>query len=241
MGNAVRLAAVEAKERLLELAAQKLEANPRDLEVSYPDVRVKGSPQQSVPIRRLFLPGPHGQLNQGFVLGRGFYTPQVELPAPETGQTKRASAFWSYDAQTVELTVDEETGEVTLLKVCSANDGGRVINPDSSHAQIQGCLAFGIGCTLLEELATKEGKVLNPSFMDYLIPTSLDMPPMVSRLIESAPHREGPFGAKGIAEGAGSPTAAAIANAIYDAVGVRIKDGLITPEKVWAALKRARC
>lgn len=237
MGNAVRLAAAEAKDRLLEMAAEKLEASIRDLEIKNSKAYVKGSPETGLSIRELFLPGKSGA-KRGYVLGRGFYsTPGEKGPDRNTGQSNRPTTFWIYDAQAIEVEVDRETGEVTVLRVCSANEVGKAINPENCYAQVHGCLGFGIGGALFEELVTEQGKVLNPSFADYHLLTAVDMPPLVTSLIEE-PHKEGPYGAKGSGEGAGAPTAAAIANAIYDALGVRITDHLITPEKVLAALKR---
>ena len=132
--------------------------------------------------------------------------------------------------------MDTETGEVAVLKIGAAHDVGRAINPMAVEGQIHGGISMGLGYALYEEVLLKEGKVLNPNFADYALPTALEMPPIETILIETD-DPAGPFGAKGIAEPANIPTAPAIANAVYDAVGVRIRDLPITPEKVLRALR----
>ena len=239
VGNAVRLAAAEAKERILEIAAERLEANIRDLEIDAGQVFVKGSPDIRISLAQLLAPGRHG-ITRGYVTGRGFFTLAEEvIPDKESGQSPRPTAFWIYDAQAVQVRVDKETGEVNILKLSSANEVGKAINPASCQAQIDGCMSFALSCAMLEELATNQGRIINPSFLDYLTPSAVDMPPITTTLIEE-PHPDGPYGAKGSGEGAGAPLAAAIANAIYNAVGVRILNGPITPEKVLAALKEKK-
>ncbi len=126
-----------------------------------------------------------------------------------------------------------------VLRIVSAHDVGKAINPMACEQQIEGALGTGIGATLMEEIRFDKGKTLNPNFADYKMPTSLDIPEIVPILVETI-HDQGPFGAKGLGEPALAPTAPAIANAIYDAVGVRIKDLPITPDKVLRALKEKR-
>jgi len=113
---------------------------------------------------------------------------------------------------------------------------GRAINPVGCEQQIEGAVVMGISNTLFEEFKTEKGRIVNDSLADYKVATTMDLPETVSIIVE-APHREGPFGAKGIGEPAAAPTAPAIANAIYDAVGVRIHQLPITPEKLLAALR----
>lgn len=236
-GNAVLIAVEEAKERLLELAAQKLEANPKDLRMAEGRVYVEGSPQRGLSLKEIFEPSRRHGLRRGYVLGRGSYTPAGDvLPDPETGQSPRPTAFWMYATHAAEVEVDPETGEVKLTKVTAAHDVGRAINPASCNGQIQGSLGFGIFAALAEELVTHQGKVINPSFLDYQIPTSLDLPEMVIDLVEVA-HPDGPYGAKGLADAAVAPTAPAIANAIFNATGIRIYDTPISSEKVFLALR----
>jgi CO/xanthine dehydrogenase Mo-binding subunit len=132
--------------------------------------------------------------------------------------------------------VDTETGEVKVLKIAAAHDVGRALNPMAVEGQIEGGVSMGLGYGLNEEVVLEEGKMLNPNFADYALPTALDMPPIDPIIVETI-DPEGPFGAKGMAEPANNPTAPAIANAVYDAVGVRITDLPITAEKVLKALK----
>jgi len=123
-----------------------------------------------------------------------------------------------------------------VLKVVAAHDVGRAINPTTCEQQIEGSVLMGLSNTLFEEFKMEKGKILNDSLADYKVATILDMPEIIPILVES-PHKEGPFGAKGIGEPAAAATAPAIANAIFEAVGIRIKDLPVTPEKVLAALR----
>jgi xanthine dehydrogenase molybdenum-binding subunit len=164
------------------------------------------------------------------------YDPPTELPDFTKGYGNM-SATYAYGTQGVELEVDEETGEVEILKMVAAHDVGRVLNQQTLKGQIYGALAQGIGYALLEDIQTEEGKTLNPGFRDYKIPTIYEMGfPIDLELVETA-DPEGPFGAKGVGEPGLVPTAPAIANAIYDAIGIRIRDLPITPEKIVAAIQ----
>lgn len=142
-----------------------------------------------------------------------------------------------YCAQAAEVEVDIRTGRVKILKIVAAHDVGKAINPDNCVHQIEGGLAMGLGFTFYEEILHEGGKTVNPSFVSYKIPTPLDMVPLESHLVEAA-SKQGPFGAKAVGEAASLPTAPAIANAIGNAIGVRIKDLPITPEKILEALKK---
>jgi len=236
MGNAVKHAAADAKKQLLEAAAEELEANAEDLETRDGFIFVKGSLEKNVPIPKVAMGGSY--LGKGKpIIGRGtFNVPDATALDRETGQGENPAVFWMYAAQAAEVEVDEETGKVKVLKIVSAHDVGKAINPSACEQQIEGALATGVGTTLMEEVKIELGKTLNPNFVDYKVPTSLDMPEMVPILVE-ATHARGPYGAKGLGEPALAPTAPAIANAIYDAVGVRIKELPITPDKVLKALK----
>jgi CO/xanthine dehydrogenase Mo-binding subunit len=236
MGNAVKGAAADAKKQLFDIAATELEANPEDLEVKNGFIFVRGSPERGISVSKVAMGGSY--LGRGKpIMGRGtFNVPDATILDRETGQGANPAIFWMYAAQAAEVEVDRETGKVAVLRIASAHDIGRAINPAACEQQIEGALATGIGTTLMEEIKLDGGKTLNPNFVDYKMPTSLDMPEMIPILVE-APHERGPYGAKGLGEPALAPTAPAIANAIYDAVGVRIKDLPITPDKVMRALK----
>jgi xanthine dehydrogenase molybdenum-binding subunit len=178
--------------------------------------------------------------NQGTMLGtQVFYDPPNELPDWNKGKGN-ISATYAYGTQGVEVEVDTETGEVKILRMVAAHDVGKVLNPQALKGQMYGALAQGIGYALYEEVRSQEGRIMNPNFRDYKIPTIHEMDfPIDLEFIETN-DSFGPFGAKGVGEPGLVPTAPAIANAIYNAVGIRIRDLPITPEKVLEALKRKR-
>lgn len=166
-----------------------------------------------------------------------FYDPPSELPDWKKG-VGNMSATYAYGAQGAEVEVDEETGEVRILRMAAVHDVGRVLNPAALKGQIYGALAQGVGYALYEEVRSEKGRVLNAGFTDYKIPTACEMAFPVDLGFVETDDAFGPFGAKGVGEPGLVPTAPAIANAIFDAVGVRIRDLPITPEKVLAALRR---
>jgi len=231
MGNAVKTAAADAREQIIKLAAESLEANTEDLEIKQGNVYVRGMPQRALPIANVL--GKHYG-SSATVLGKGFYFPQMKV----TGKYFSTFViFWLLGAHGVEVEVNRQTGDVKIVRVYAAHDIGKAIHPANCLGMIEGGIGFGIGFAFFEEFMFKGGTVLNPSFLSYKVPTALEMPEMESMLVECA-HREGPYGAKGVGETSNVPLPPAIANAIYDAVGVRIKDLPITPDKVLDGLKR---
>jgi len=243
MGNAIIKACQDAKRQLFEIAAKELEADEDDLETADSKVFVKGSPERGIHVKDLFIPMVIGgyTLKEGAeILGKAtYYLPGV-MPDPETGASEKPAAFYMFVAQTAEVEVDTQTGKIRIVKITTANDCGKAINPMMVEGQQEGgVLSMGIGSTLLEEVITDNGVMLNPQFADYKIPTTLDCPDLdnyKSAIIETA-HRDGPWGAKGVGEGTMVCTSPAIANAVYDAIGIRFHDIPITPEKVLKALK----
>ena len=168
-----------------------------------------------------------------------FYDPPSDLPDWEKGMGNMSSTY-VYGTQGAEVEVDTETGEVKILRLAAVHDVGRVLNPQALKGQMYGALAQGVGYALYEQIQTQEGRILNPNFRDYKIPTIHEMDfPIELEFIETD-DRFGPFGAKGAGEPGLVPTAPAIANAIYNAVGVRIRDLPITPEKVLEELRGSR-
>lgn len=247
MGNAVRLAALDARQKLFQLAADRLEANTADLEAVEGMVRVKGSPERGVPIAVL---AAESVRRQGPILGQGSYINDVpDLPrpegqslgvtGPETGKPADPSAFYIYGAQAAEVKVDLETGDIDVNRVVASYDVGRVINPATCEGQVEGQVMMGLGATLYEEMLLEGGRVLNPNLRDYKIPTMPDTPEIRTALVEEL-HSEGPHGAKGVGEAVTVTTPATIANAVYQAAGVRMKSLPITPEKLFWALKEKR-
>ena len=189
-----------------------------------------------MPLGEAFYVGSMGRGRGKPVLGRGAFAVEDATPLDrETGQGKNPSAFWMYATQAAEVEVNPRTGQVKILRMSSAHDVGQVPPPRSIEGQIQGALVMGVGITFFEDMDVREGRAQNHDFADYKIPSALDAPEVIPIIVE-APNRNGPFGAKGLGEPALAPTAAAIANAIYAAAGVRIKDLPITPEKILAGL-----
>ena len=167
------------------------------------------------------------------------FFPHTDKPDPKTGQGEKLYVAYTFVTQVVDVEVDIDTGIIEVLNVYTSADIGKAINPQNVEGQIEGGTVQGIGMALMEEQVIKKGITLNPDLTGYLIPTSMDTPHFTTRLVENE-DSEGPFGAKGIGEPATIATAPAIANAVYDAIGVRIFDLPITPEKILKALKEKR-
>jgi 4-hydroxybenzoyl-CoA reductase alpha subunit len=232
-GNSARLAAADAKRQILEAAAQAYKQKVENLDMREGQIFVKGEPEEGIPYDKA-IRAKHFRPDGDVILARGWYEPPTEKQDKEF--RGNISAAYAFATQAAEVEVDTETGEVTVLKIAAAHDVGRALNPMAVEGQIEGGVSMGLGYGLNEELVLESGKMLNPNFADYALPTALDMPPIDPIIVETI-DPEGPFGAKGMAEPANNPTAPAIANAVYDAVGVRIKDLPITAEKVLKALK----
>jgi CO/xanthine dehydrogenase Mo-binding subunit len=145
---------------------------------------------------------------------------------------------YSYAAHIAEVEVDLETGKVDIIKYYAAHDSGKIINKMLAKGQVYGGVVQGIGYALMEELIVKQGKILNPTFLDYYIPTSMDVPEIIPIFIEDAKWKQGPFGAKGLAELGLNPVAASIGNAIMHALGIPIRDIPFTPEKILSNVKK---
>lgn len=237
MGNAVLQAADDLARKLCELATPLLGAPSKDLEFVDGAIGKLGSGKR---ISAKEIIKAHFGSRGSTVQGEGSFTPPgAQYPDKETGQTAKMSAFWMYATQVADVEVDVDTGKVSVLKVVAAHDAGTIINPDGAEGQVEGGVVQGLGATLYEEMIVDRGVITNPSFAEYKIPTTLDVPEIVPLFVE-APHAEGPYGAKGLAEPALAPTSPAIANAIFNAIGVRITSLPITPEKVLRALKELR-
>ena len=173
----------------------------------------------------------------GTLTGTGSYAPPVEARGGRhKGGGVGPSPAYSYSAQVAEVSVDEETGEVTVHKVWAAHDCGRALNPVSVEGQIIGSVWMGMGQALTEEMVWKDGMLMNPGLLEYRSPSSIESPEVEPIIVESI-DPEGPFGAKECSEGSLAATIPAIANAIYDAVGVRLHESPFTPERVLAALR----
>lgn len=238
MGNAVILACRDIKKQAVSMVSEFLNLPKKELKFKDGKVVSKKGHEISVTeIINRYYDGARG--GGGDLVGRAtFYTKSGTGLDAETGRGKRPAAFWMYGAQAVKVEVDPETGKVKILRFCTAHDVGKVINPLSCEQQMEGALAMGIGFALFEKVNIEEGQILNPSLESYKIPTVYDLPQDVSIFFVEEPHPEGPYGAKGLAEPATAPTAAAIANAIFDATGIRIREVPLTAEKIQAALEK---
>lgn len=236
-GNAVRLAAADAKRQLLEKVAEKLEANPADLDIKDRRIFVKGSPERGIGFAEAVRSTLY-TFGGNAILGRGEFDAKVAPHGRDFLLTSAGhiSPAYTFGAQIIEVQVDRETGQVEPLKATVAQDCGFAINPLSLEGQVESCVAQAIGQALTEDLVRKDGVVLCPSFLDYKLPTVFEMPVVETILVESI-EPVGPFGAKGMGEGTVVPTSPAIANAVQDAWGIRLKSLPITPEKVLKALK----
>jgi CO/xanthine dehydrogenase Mo-binding subunit len=233
-GNAVKNAAANAKAQLLETAAEQLEVSLEDLEVRHGRVFIRGAPEgpsltvAQVARARLFRRG-----GQPIVAAGSFDSDSVLQDETRYGNE---SGAYNFGAQMAEVEVDPETGQVTVLEYVSVADCGTVVNPVAAEGQQQGAIAQGIGYALTEGMVMDEGRPLNANFGDYRLPCTLDMPPLKIDFAESY-EPTGPFGAKGLGELGLDPTAAVIANAVYDACGVRITQLPITAEKILEGLQ----
>ena len=232
-GNSARGAAKMVKEKILEVAAQSLGESPENLDIRDRTIFSKKDPEKKTSLGKA-LRAAHYTTGGKMVMAESFYDPANENLDKEF--KGNLSMTYAYGTHGVEVEVDKETGQVKILKYIAAHDVGRAINPMLLEGQVYGGAIMGIGYALTERLILQNGKVMNPNFLDYKILTAKDIPNIETIVIETI-DEFGPFGAKGIGEPGLVPTAPAIANAIYDAIGVRIKELPITPERVLAALK----
>jgi CO/xanthine dehydrogenase Mo-binding subunit len=233
-GSATLKAARMVREVLVERAAEHLGVDVEAVDLAERRAFVVDEPARGIPLGELAqMCAAEGKKLQHLALFTAPFTDQLD---PEN---LRGDLFpdFTFSAHAIELAVDTETGEVTLLKSVGCHDVGRAINPTAVAGQIQGGSAQGIGWALMEEVKVDEGYVETPSFSEYLIPTAKDLPQTQAIILESGTG-VGPFGAKGIGEPSLTPAAPAVANAVADAIGVRVFDLPITPEKVLAALGR---
>jgi CO/xanthine dehydrogenase Mo-binding subunit len=238
MGNAVKGAAIDAREKIAALAAPMLEGKQEELEFADGKVFLKRHPDMALTVAEVIRRKFGGE---GTVRGDASYTYELAKDLDlETGHSDNASAFYMYATQAAVIAVDEETGRARLLKMSAAHDVGKAINPLNCAAQIEGGLAMGIGSALHEHLVIDQnGKVRNPSFLDYHLVTALDLPEMVPIIVE-CPEPEGPYGAKGLGEPGLAPTPAAIGNAVADAIGARVYDLPLSPERIFWVIQQKK-
>lgn len=255
-GHATKQAAEDIKRQVLEVLAAKLGTPVQDMDVKNGEIVFRGQEPDFDAVRASYIKEHRGftdnpayegpltfkeaarlaYLTKGSMVGTGKYKPG-ELGGKFKGATVGTSPAYGASAQVVEVSVDMETGKVTVDGMTDAHDCGFAINRTSVEGQMQGSLSMGLGEALFEEVKFDEkGRILNANLAEYKIPTSLDMPNIDAIIVESN-EPEGPFGAKEVGEGAIMPTIPAILNAVYDATGVCIRELPLTPERVYMALK----
>ncbi|MFC1835865.1 xanthine dehydrogenase family protein molybdopterin-binding subunit [Thermodesulfobacteriota bacterium] len=212
--------------------------DPTNLDLENGMVYAKDDPENKflrLPVSRILRSAHMVGTGRGeMIVAEAFYDPPNEMQDREG--KGNVSCCYTFGAHGVEVDVDKETGEVTIVNYVAATDVGRAINPMLVKGQIYGATVMGTGYALTEEMQCNAGRVMNPNLLDYKMLTAKDKIPIEAVIIEPI-EPTGPFGLKGIGEPACVPTAPAIANAVYDAVGVRIKHLPMTPEKILAALK----
>jgi xanthine dehydrogenase molybdenum-binding subunit len=235
-GNAALLAARDVKGQLLELAAPQLDERPEALDIDDGFVVVRANLQRRIAYDRVIRAG-HFREGGRILIGQAFYDPPTQMLDKDF--RGNVSVTYGFAAQAALVEVEEATGKIEVLRVASAHDVGRALNPVGCEGQIEGGIHMGLGYCLTEELKLHEGRVLNPGFLDYKLLTAPDMPEILITLIETV-DEAGPFGAKGLGEAGTIPISAAVANAVKDAVGVRLTELPMTPERVYRALRAAR-
>jgi CO/xanthine dehydrogenase Mo-binding subunit len=235
-GNAVKNAATQAKQILLEAAAEELKVSCTGLVARGGYIYLEDFPEKKISIGAA---ASKAQKDGGRPpIASASFNPATTVLDKETGHGKPYGAY-VFAVQIAEVEVDTETGAVEILKITAVHDCGKAINPLLTEGQVEGGVSMGVGYGVMEEMVVDHGRVKNAQFTDYVLPTALDIPTIVTKLVER-PEPGGPFGAKGIGEPALLPTAPAIVNAIQDAVGVRIRDLPATPEKILKALEEKR-
>ena len=239
-GNAIKLAAEDLKEKLLDLAQIKLGYIKRELYLEDGWIINRNHPESRMPMSDLALglAFEDGSGYGGPAIGVGTFTlPNNINYDPATGYSPKPAAFWTTAAAGAEVEIDTETGVIEVKKMVESCDPGHIVNPELYRAQVEGGMMQALGTVLYEELLLKDGKVLNKSFVDYKIPTIDNTPETFVAMGVEHPEETGPFGARGIGEPAMVPGAPAIANAIYNATGCRFTEMPITPERMLKALQ----
>lgn len=255
-GLATKEAGEDVKRQVLEVLSKELNVAVQDMDIKKGLIVFKNGKPDISGLRTRYIKEHRGwtdnpkaeeelsfreasriaYLAKGSIVGTGKYKPH-ELGGKYKGAAVGTSPAYGCSAQVVELTVDEETGRITIDKMVDAHDCGKAINRMSVIAQMQGSLSMGIGEALFEQVKFDDkGHVLNADLAEYKIPTMLDMPPIDAIIVESD-EPNGPYGAKEVGEGAIMPTIPAIVNAVYDAIGVRIHELPLTPERVYTAIR----
>lgn len=246
-GNAVRRAALDARERIFETVGRAYKYNPESLYLEDGQVKCSTDPDFALPFRDFVIDGimlEDGTFRGGPIIGRGMFMPEFMTTVcdTETSQGGHPNPHYTVGAGGIVLEIDKETGKVKVLKVAEGFDCGRVLNPSLVEGQVIGGFMQGLATALYEDMRFGEdGALLNPNFTDYKIPTALDIPDEIIPIIdiETLQH-DGPYGARGVGEHTMIPVAPMVANAVYDAVGIRIKRLPVTAEKIALAIREGK-
>jgi carbon-monoxide dehydrogenase large subunit len=241
-GNAVAAAALEAREKIFKVVHDAHGYEEGSLYLEDEKVKCDTDPEFVLPLADFVVDGimkPDGTWRGGPIVGSGMFMPEFTsaLSDPETSQGGHPNVHYTVGSAGIVLEIDRETGKMRVRKIALAVDAGRAINPRLVEGQITGGLLQGLATVLYEDMRfDEEGRLLNPTFTDYKIPTSKDVPDEVIPIIVETPQPDGPFGARGVGEHTMIPAAPVVADAIADALGTRIKSMPITAEKVALAL-----
>ena len=242
MGNAVKEAALDTRRQIFEIVSTAWGEDIKDLDI-LDGIVISKATEREIPLKDFAVYGIPNENFEGWVggpiFGRGKFMPNyVTGLDKDTGQGERAVVHYTTGAQAFEIEVDLDSGKIEILHAASAFDVGRAINPDLVRAQMEGGIVQGISSAIFEQMIFKDGQMQNPNFVDYRIATTMDLPKRIDSLIVEVPQDDGPWGARGVGEHPMVPTIAAIANAIYDAVGIRMEGPPFTAEKIFAHLKK---
>jgi 4-hydroxybenzoyl-CoA reductase subunit alpha len=233
-GNAVKMAAEDINRKIFRFAARELGCEPEALASGGRRIFVATAPN----IGMDFAEAARAYFSvNGPLVGTGCYEPPPNLGGDFKGATVGTSPAFSFGSSVCEVEVDVETGKVRIVRFTDSHDSGTVINPTTFHGQVEGSIVMGVGEVLTEDVIFDDkGRILNDNLHDYLIPSIGDTPEIHSSAVPSYEPR-GPYGAKEVGEGSMVPVLGSIANAIYDAIGVRMTELPITPERVLKAIK----
>ena len=254
-GHAAKEAGEHAKQQVLEVLAEQLDTPLEDMDIKNGFIEFRNQTPDFSSLRTRYIKEHRGWtdnpesekltfkeasriafLEKGSIVGTGKYRPHF-LGGKFKGAAVGTSPAYGCSAQIAEVTVDMETGQITIDNIVDAHDCGKAINMNSVEGQMQGSISMGIGETLHEEVIFNDkGQVLNSDLSEYKIVTAMDMPPVKAIVVESD-EPNGPYGAKEVGEGAIMPTIPAILNAVYDAAGVRMNELPLTPERVYHAIQ----
>jgi carbon-monoxide dehydrogenase large subunit len=240
MGNAIKQAAGDARRQILEVVAEAWDEDVDDLDI-VKGIVVSYKSENETPLQDLVIYGlPNEDFTEwtgGPIVGRGSFMPTyVTGLDPETGQGDRAVVHYTVGAQGLDIEVDMDSGKLEILQAVSAYDVGKAINPQLVEAQMEGGIVQGLSSAIFEKMQLEQGVMQNPSFVDYRIATATDIPREINNIIVEVPQDDGPWGARGIGEHPMIPTIAALANAVYDAVGVRLDGPPYSAERIYLAM-----